>query len=1434
MPNIPRGGNGNVTCPYTHTVTPAATPSLRWYVNNTANTVNYGREGTTNDWNVTYTDPVGTGSPVVATVYPPAGAAMQDYNLRLVHTTDLGGGQYTYDYFQASFTVVEAECDGDPDTPPDPDVTVEGLTATISAITLPQCATSVELVLDKETSPGSGVWVNQIESAGVGPHEYEGLAGSYRCKWRAENADHTTGDGIAESAWVPFTLGCEGVDPDEPTDAPTIHVTDCDTIDVDEFEGDLPQCATSVEVWHKPPDEEDFNLADLPIAGAAVGTHQFRFRAVNETGAVFQGDSFGPIASVIISDPESRQVTIELVPADDPETPPSSNIEAVEEIELNVALQTLGMAAVDAEDIEWTIEPPITPAPSGGDWTHNFTETTTITATVVDAHGCETTGQATVTIIPEECADFECEIEVGPEEGAVPLAVSVAIEVTGGTEPYGKTVTATGPSFPGGGSTYSGNFTAILDRPGVHTFHFEATDANGCTCTKEKVVTVRSAAPRRPAGWPSYPPGYPGAGWSDESSAGGFPTSADVTSTMLGTSEPLSGTSTGGVATSSGVSSTGGGTSSGSSGTSTGGVPTSENVESTGLGTSSGSSGTEPSSAPTSLDVSSSNLGTSQGSSGTSTGGFPTSDDVSSTGFGTSEPLSGTSTGGVPTSSGVSSSMQGTSEPLSGTSTGGVATSEDVQSTGLGTSAPLSGTEPSGFPTSADVSSTGLGSSQGSSGTSTGGVATSDNVSSSAMGTSEGSSGSDVVDCCPDYYYWNPELNQCMPVVLVPDKPNAPGVAKVCEPLSIVVTPPAWPTDRLRPVTSMVLRRSKDDGATWEEIHTWSVTGGTYTDTDVTKYESVRYSIRSGNSAGESSWSNASAAITLQSTRLTITILEPDANDTLTGKETIRFTLADSGAISGTCPDPDIVVRLGGLSVDLDTLEIETPNPCVADDIEARNTTYSIEVDTRLYPQGLSSIEVEAIGTDCCPKRATRAVTLANDFGHGILFRDVEYLFPAPAGNLWTTVSAAFENRALSVNPEQRWWLLCRLWTDTAGAELTGDSLAEWEEEWLEMQVMALKKGQGYAASGARIERQQWYGSAALDFPGQAITLRTRWEPAEVVNWYQTGLERVTKIRKYATDKFIVLARDMDGGAAKVFDFDGTLFTELIDLSDYDAESTFDIARVGDKVFCAYSGGLFYVDVDAGDASANLTPRGETRPIAFIEAVGSNLIALFVNAALGSERTRCYRWDGSWRLMWALDDAVTLAAEGDGKLGMAAGAKLYSSDGGTSAPTLTHTFNSNITALHPAMVGLSNGHIWTHSPVGGWKDAANRPTAITAVAAFRGSLTAERAVAATATNELFEQQQDTTAWILGRELESPEELEEATIDRVAALLQWEKLGDPDDDSDDTDSLLIGTGNSGLFGVLQKSQLNEASGAVLTSGITLPALDPTYTPEPEEE
>ncbi len=393
---------------------------------------------------------------------------------------------------------------------------------------------------------------------------------------------------------------------------------------------------------------------------------------------------------------------------------------------------------------------------------------------------------------------------------------------------------------------------------------------------------------------------------------------------------------------------------------------------------------------------------------------------------------------------------------------------------------------------------------------------------------------------------------------------------------------------------------------------------------------------------------------------------------------------------------------------------------------------------------------------------------------------------------------------------------------------------------WDAHQLGTLKQGARYDAQGERPAQSRRYANVVLDEPGAVVRARLKFTPVYEMWALPTGATSVAKIREIEAGKMFIFAT----GPALTFTYSAAaselpragVLSPLKTLGDYNATDATDAAILGDKLYIVRPGELFFIDLDSGQISMNYTPRGETRAPKFVETVGGSAFAVFVDAGLSSGKTRCYDLTfGAPKLVWQIDDSVTMVSPVDGDLWIKSGSKLYISSGGSGAAVLAFTFPAAITALSADYVGLNNGAVYRLVD-GAWTLRVTLASAISALSKWHGDGDAETALAGLAT-DLLHRELPNGNWSEDRQLIVPATLAPATVAGAVSMALYSKelaAADEFNPAQNDERQLIGTMASGLLFVYRLSDLSEEKGAFKAWRTFAPALMPLYRPIVETE
>lgn len=489
----------------------------------------------------------------------------------------------------------------------------------------------------------------------------------------------------------------------------------------------------------------------------------------------------------------------------------------------------------------------------------------------------------------------------------------------------------------------------------------------------------------------------------------------------------------------------------------------------------------------------------------------------------------------------------------------------------------------------------------------------------------------------------------------VPNKPNPPFATSLAP---VKISTSGWQSG----VTSTELYKNGT------LVATFNSSSDTYTDPTATTGDA--YTVKAHNSIGDSVASDP-FTLNIASTKLALTWQTPAASATLAGKQLLSFSA------SASLINPRILIR---------GLEAGTPT------FNESNSHYELTVDTRDYANGAVVLTATATGSDGLPATATRSVTITNTLASGVRYNIIKWLSAPADGEAWSQALLSLENIALS-GIQRKWrWVLSAVTKALPATQLIGGSATDSEKAtaFQTLQKVVMERAQ----VGTTPDRVQLRSSVQMAPAGDKVYWVQQWTPAQFLSHYLTGCEQVIKFREIESGKWLVFANSPTGtDAAKAFIFDGETLSLLVDLNDHGATDATDVALLADKLFVVGPDELFAVDTDSGEATLNLSPRGETRAATFVENIGGKMLAVFVDAELEEAATRCYDLTFTTpKLLWALDDATGVSWTDGTTWLLGAGPKLF--EVVNNAPTLKQTFSANITALMNNYVGLESGSLW--------------------------------------------------------------------------------------------------------------------------------------------
>ncbi|BCM88694.1 hypothetical protein IAD21_00536 [Abditibacteriota bacterium] len=536
------------------------------------------------------------------------------------------------------------------------------------------------------------------------------------------------------------------------------------------------------------------------------------------------------------------------------------------------------------------------------------------------------------------------------------------------------------------------------------------------------------------------------------------------------------------------------------------------------------------------------------------------------------------------------------------------------------------------------------------------------------------------------------------------------------------------------------------------------------------------------------------------------------------------------------------------------------------------NGVWETHLDTRDISNGAHTLKVSARGVGCCRVYNTRAVTFANTLQGNIFYRDT--IAQVAEGFVISNAMIGVEVRALEENTSRRYWMQ---WGVRSGTTLDG---AYSHDDWPKHQPVIPILGAQWSAQGLRFERRNYSAHVTFRIPlSRDVRFRRKWTPQFYLSAFDLECETVAKIREIESGRHYVFTTTparvwmYDGNTVKIYgDFSVAPTVDEGELGDDEDEGDFEdeaLDRAGSNIYaptaidCAVLGGettgdkvyvvvppstenagkgeVFAFDPDAKQVALEYGIRKENRIPRFVEVVGGRVVCLYIHDSsvtlpVASKHTRAYDLTfATPTLLWGLSDPATFASVDGDTLLVACSNKLYAGDGKTT-PALVRVFGSAVTAATKTLVGLANGQVWKKT-TDGWSLVLTRDEAIGGTASWSAGTMGEaqteeaRGVVAGNGHWLVGERGNGT-WYDERDLLVPVDLAPKTVVSVAALDVFSVDVAAPSSSDDAvaapqkdERLLVGTGQSGLFFVYQRSLLSEKDGAIAVSHDSVPRVFP---------
>jgi hypothetical protein len=606
----------------------------------------------------------------------------------------------------------------------------------------------------------------------------------------------------------------------------------------------------------------------------------------------------------------------------------------------------------------------------------------------------------------------------------------------------------------------------------------------------------------------------------------------------------------------------------------------------------------------------------------------------------------------------------------------------------------------------------------------------------------------------------------------------------------------------------------------------------------------------------------------------TIVIQKPDGGELLQNFVRVRVAISDANEQTNPCHHN--YPRIGNFEDDRPALQLFVGEYQVLPQWKKISGTplngiYEALVDTRDFSNGARVLHASMRGVGGCRKSVTRAVTLANTLQGNIFYRDT--FCAVNAGYVVGDACIGAETRALEENTSRRYW---EQWGVRSGTALDGPyQHADWPKHQMVLPVL----GASYAASGKRFERRNYSAHVTFRLPlAREVRFRRKWTPQFYLSCFDLDAETVAKIRPIAQGRHYAFTTNparvwmYDGKGVQIYgDFSVNPVADEDELGEDEQSGDFpDIDLLGSNIFapdaidCAVLGGeatgdkvyvvvppgtdlpngeVFAFDPDEDSNAVEYGIRREKRVPRFIEAVGGRIICLYVHdegVSLPSASNRTRAYDLTFKqpaLLWQLASTATFAGLDGDTLFVACGHRLYSTTGAT-APTLVREFAADVSAASKTFVGLVNGEVWKKGATG-WVRVLSRAGAIGGVTSWNAGTVGEaqtdaaRGVCA-GDGERLSGERSNGTWMVERELVLPVDLDESgkSVERVTALDLFSLPVDTPAGADDAETLpqrderlLVGTAESGLLFVYQRSALSEQNGAIAVSHDSVPRVFP---------
>lgn len=461
----------------------------------------------------------------------------------------------------------------------------------------------------------------------------------------------------------------------------------------------------------------------------------------------------------------------------------------------------------------------------------------------------------------------------------------------------------------------------------------------------------------------------------------------------------------------------------------------------------------------------------------------------------------------------------------------------------------------------------------------------------------------------------------------VPPTPNAPTLAVVAPPAlnptnsSIKIKASAWDTTRLSAVASMELRRKNTQTGVFTTITTWSTPNQTFDDVGSFAGGSFEYSVRSLNAAGASAWS---APLIVSRISPTATVAWVTTTGTVSG---VIQLVAQSTA-------PNVRIEYSGMAL------LTTINPANA---QQRISMFDTAQAEWQGAQTFRAVAIDVNGLESLP--VVLNLNFANTLVNNTSWTQTTRAVGANETVHSVIVNALIDSWKPNTSTRSKRLIEFGIQSPASAALLENPTTAQLEaletdwKNWTKIPIGKVVKPSGTRQSDGTFANQN-----------NTVALRIAERPLEMLT--KTALAfPVTKVRRIKDDEVWIFA------LPKIYRFTKDGLAQLFDLADYQAADSLDAAVAGDKIHCITPDNkLLVIDTTLGDASEPRAPRGETKPLAFVEQFGEFVLHVYSDATDTSVYKRTSTdlkqvWTSPSRVIKSHANATTLAlAMNDGKI----------------------------------------------------------------------------------------------------------------------------------------------------------------------------------------